>query len=444
MKTLRACDLFCGAGGSSTGLASVCEEIGRRLDLTAVNHWPIAVETHSANHPGARHLCETLDGVDPRQLYEPGKLDLLLASPECTNHSRAKGGMPVNDQSRSTAWHVIRWADALRPRAILVENVQEFLRWGPIGSSGRPLKSREGQTFYAWAGALGSLGYTVRWRVLNSADYGAATSRERLFVQAVRGRQAIRWPEPTHAKATTKDLFGELPRWRGAKEVIDWGVKGKSIFTRKKPLKENTVRRIRAGLEKFGGEAARPFLALLDGVPAVVPRDHMALVEPMVLGQHGGAVARTISEPLPTVATVGAISFIVPTNYGERPGQSPRCHAADAPLPTVVAGGVTHGLVQPYLVPYYGTGEVDSVEDPARTVTTRDRLGLVQPVAGVTHDILFRMLLPHELSAAMGFPRDYVFRGNRGEQVKQIGNAVEVNIARALCRAVLAEKAGAK
>lgn len=517
IKVLRAADLFCGAGGSSTGLANLCRKRGIRLDLTAVNHWPIAVETHSANHPAARHLCETLDSVDPRKFARPGKLDLLMASPECTHHSRARGGVPVNDQSRATAWHVIRWAEALRPRWILVENVQEFRDWGPIGSQGKPLKSRKGETFTAWLRALEALGYTVGHRVLNAADYGAATSRQRLFVQAVRGREQIRWPEPTHTRNPRQDLFGSLLPWRGAREVIDWSVKGQSIFTRKRPLRENTLRRIRAGLEKFGGAAARPFLMMLsqtgsngsrmrevtDPLPTItsaddigivepftvqfkgtspsnVPytarrvdqplgtitggggdfgviepmilsaggpevaarpvtrpvntllgRDQMAVVEPLILGQQSGAAARPVSEPLPTVAGAGAISitqpFLVPTNYGERPGQAPRTHGVNAPLPTVV-GSVTHGLVQPYLVPYYGTGEADSLNDPARTLTGRDRLGLVEPVEpipGVTHDILFRMLLPSELAAAMSFPPDYVFKGNRGQVVKQIGNAVD-------------------
>lgn len=345
----------------------------------------------------------------------------------------------------------------------------------------------------------------------------ATTSRQRLFVQAVRGREQIRWPEPTHTRNPRQDLFGSLLPWRGAREVIDWSVKGQSIFTRKRPLRENTLRRIRAGLEKFGGAAARPFLMMLsqtgsngsrmrevtDPLPTItsaddigivepftvqfkgtspsnVPytarrvdqplgtitggggdfgviepmilsaggpevaarpvsrpvntllgRDQMAVVEPLILGQQSGAAARPVSEPLPTVAGAGAISitqpFLVPTNYGERPGQAPRTHGVNAPLPTVV-GSVTHGLVQPYLVPYYGTGEADSLNDPARTLTGRDRLGLVEPVEpipGVTHDILFRMLLPSELAAAMSFPPDYVFKGNRGQVVKQIGNAVD-------------------
>jgi DNA (cytosine-5)-methyltransferase 1 len=198
MKTIKAADLFCGAGGSSTGLKRVADALGVALDLTAVNHWPIAVETHAANHPGARHVCKSIDDIDPRKVTG-GSLDLLWASPECTHHSTARGGKPINDQSRSTAWCVTRWAEALRPKFIIVENVPEFQTWGPIGSTNRPLQSRKGETFAAWVGTLTSLGYTVEARVLNSADYGAATTRRRLFVVArfdggARGRGSIAWP----------------------------------------------------------------------------------------------------------------------------------------------------------------------------------------------------------------------------------------------------------
>lgn len=149
MRTLKAADLFCGAGGSSTGLKRVAQALGVGLDLTAVNHWPTAVETHAANHPEARHVCQSVDNIDPRKVTG-GTLDLLWASPECTHHSTARGGMPINDQSRATAWCVTRWAEALRPAYIVVENVPEFQTWGPLGTNERPLKSRKGETFAAW------------------------------------------------------------------------------------------------------------------------------------------------------------------------------------------------------------------------------------------------------------------------------------------------------
>jgi DNA (cytosine-5)-methyltransferase 1 len=292
----------------------------------------------------------------------------------------------------------------------------------------------------------------VDWRLLNAADYGDATSRLRLFVMARRGRGAIPWPEPTHERTPSRDLFGVRPRWRAAREVIDWSLPCPSIFGRKRPLSENTTRRIEAGLRKFGGANAEAFLVLLRGtnaeqvpytarsagdpVPTVSANGtHVGLVQPFLLGQQSGSVPRSTDTPVPTVSTDGAIAFVVPTNYGERPGQTPRVHDVADPLPTVV-GTVAHGICQPFLVPYYGTGQADDTSDPVRTLTARDRLGLVQP-DGSRLDIGFRMLQPHELAAAMGFPCGYRFAGNKGEVVKQIGNAVAVGMARALCDAIL-------
>ncbi len=440
-KTIYAADLFCGAGGTSTGLSQACEAAGVTLDLTAVNHWPTAVQTHAANHPKARHLCESLDTIDPRKIAPHSKLDLLLASPECTHHSIARGGKPVSDQSRTTAWHVVRWAEAIRPRCIMVENVREFAGWGPVGVNGRPIRSQAGRTFQAWIEALRSLGYTVGHRLLNAADYGAATSRVRLFVFAVRGRVRLPWPQQTHAREPEPGLFGPLPRWRPAREVIDWTLLGESIFTRKRPLSANTLERIRAGLVKFGGAAAEPFLVQLTHGGRLYPlsaplptittarRGEIALVQPFLVilnggGCKGGGGARDLNAPCPAV-----------TADGERPGQSPRCHDVDAPLPTVT-GTATHGVVSPFLVPYYGTGEADSVEAPLRTLTARDRLGLVTPDRYAI-DIRFRMLQPHELAAAMSFPANYRFFGTRSDVVKQIGNAVDVRQSRANVEALL-------
>ncbi len=480
-RVIRAADLFCGAGGTSAGLAAACRDAGLAVELLAVNHWDVAIETHTANHPWAQHRCESLDNVDPRKAIPGGRLNLLVASPECTHHSRARGGKPCSDQSRASAWHVLRWAEALYVENILVENVPEFLEWGPLGADGRPMRSKKGELFRAFTDGLKALGYRVDYRILNAADYGDATTRQRLFVQARRGGKRITWPEPTHAPRGGRTLFGELRPWRPAREVIDWALPGKSIFDRKRPLAPRTLERIAEGLRRFGGDAAEPFLlALTHGgrvrsvdrpLPTVTTarRGEWALVEPFVIGQHGGAVARLVEEPLPTIATKGAVAlvepFLVPF-YGEREGQAPRTHSVeepvptipaspkfglvepfltvlrnnadarslDDPLPTVTAGGEHVGLVEPFLVPYYGNSGAVPVTQPMPTVTTRDRFGLVEQL-GV--DIRFRMLAPHELAAAMGFPQEYQFTGNREARVKQIGNAVPVNLARALCGALL-------
>lgn len=449
---IAAADLFCGAGGTSTGLALAAGDMQRKVDLLAVNHWPVAVETHQRNHPWARHLCESLDNVNPRKVVERERLNLLVASPECTHHSNARGGKPMSDQSRASAWHVLRWAEALYIDNILIENVEEFRTWGPLGVNGRPLKSKKGETFTGFLKALESLGYTVDYRVLNAADYGGATTRERLFIQA-RRRKAIRWPNQTHGPTGKQASLFERKPWRPAREIIDWSLPGQSIFKRKKPLAPATMERIAAGLKKFGGKNADPFLVVL--------RNH--------------AAGRSLDEPVPALTAGGnhvgiCQPFIVPF-FGERDGQQPRCHDINAPLPTVTGHGsgglvqpfimpLNHGkgdhrsydmakpfptvtsidawsMVEPFLVKYNGTGKANAVDEPLDTVTAKDRFGLVE-CDGYLLDIRFRMLQWHELSAAMGFPADYWFAGNREQKVKQIGNSVEVNQARALAKEMLA------
>jgi DNA (cytosine-5)-methyltransferase 1 len=451
-RPLVCADLFCGAGGTSTGLALAARHLERKVELLAVNHWPVAVETHAANHPDARHLCATLDGLDPRKAIPGGKLDLLVASPECTHHSTARGGKPMSDQSRASAFHVLHWAEQLQPTEILVENVPEFQTWGPLGSNGRPLKSRAGETFRAWRAALVSLGYTVEARVLCAADYGDPTTRRRLFVRARRGRGLVRWPTPTHADPEREPLMvasGQRQVWRTAREIIEWARRGRSIFGRPKPLAEKTLARIEEGLRRFGGEAAEPFLVLLTHggrarsldrpLPTITAanRGEMAVVEFFLLGQQSGGAPRAVSAPVPAVATRGAISLVQPflvPGYGERPGQPPRTHSVDAPVPTIPASS-KFGLAQPYLVSFYGNGQPHSVARPMPTTTTKDRFGLVEPQQQL--DILFRMLEPGELARAMGFPDDYRFKGTRSDVVRQVGNAVAVNTAAALCRAAL-------
>jgi DNA (cytosine-5)-methyltransferase 1 len=439
---IRAADLFCGAGGTSTGLVQAAAASGREVEITAVNHWPRAIETHAANHGSARHLCESLDNIDPRKLFPQG-LDVLVASPECTHHSNARGGLPMSDQSRATAWHVLRWAEALQPREILVENVREMMTWGPLGSNGRPIKSQKGRTFRAWMQGLRSLGYRVDYRILNAADYGDPTTRKRLFVRAAKGRQPPRWPAQSHAELP--ELFA-LERWRPARDVIDWSVESQSIFTRKRPLAAKTIARIEAGLRKFGGPAAEPFIVILrqnadaQGIDCPLPTitasgQHLGLCEPFVIGQQSGAVARSVGEPLPAIACKGAISLVEPFMVQLTHGG--RLLDASNPLPTIAGNRGDISLIEPFVLSYYssGGGQLRSVAEPLGTITAKERHALVEPVA---YDIRFRMLQPHELAAAMSFPADYQFAGNKAEIVKQIGNAVPVSIAQALCAEMIA------
>jgi DNA (cytosine-5)-methyltransferase 1 len=454
VKAIRVADLFCGAGGTSTGVKLAAAAADVRVELTAVNHWPVAVETHAANHPEARHLCESLDSVDPRKAVG-GRLDLLWASPECTHHSRARGGKPINDQSRATAWCVVRWADAMRPRWIGVENVQEFAEWAPIGENGKPLKSRRGDVFAAWVQALRALGYTVDWRVLCAADYGAATTRTRLFVLArhdggKRGCGPIPWPDETHASASAHpSLLRQVQPWRAAREIIDWSIVGRSIFGREKPLAENTLRRIAAGARKFWGVELEPFLIAMEHGGRVVDINKplptitcarggaFGLVQPFMIGQQSNAAPRTVDQPMPTIAAAGKVAIVEPFLIGQQSGATPR--AVSEPAPTLSTAGAV-SLIEPFLVSFYGSGvNVSSIREPLRTLTTRDRHGLVTPAA---LDITFRMLKVHEGAAAMGFPASYRFAGTVRDQMAQVGNAVEVNQARALAAVMVADLVG--
>jgi DNA (cytosine-5)-methyltransferase 1 len=434
---LKITDLFCGAGGTSTGIIRAAHKRGCTADLLAVNHWPTAVRTHELNHPSVRHLCENLDSVDPRKEVD-GNLDLLAGSPECTHHSNARGGVPCSDQSRATAWHMLRWMDAKQPKGVMLENVREFKDWAPLGSNGRPLKSKKGELFQNFIRSMNALGYHTDWRILNAADYGDATSRQRLILMAVK-RGKVVWPDPTHQPSA----FGKYKKHRAAKEIIDWNIPGKSIYDRKKPLAPNTMKRIMAGLKKFGGESF--IISMEHGgrlfdpskpMPTLTTADGFGVCQPFLLGQQSGAAPRSVNDPVPTIATAGAISLVQPflvKLYG-----TGKVSDIDKPCPTVTAGGNHLGLAEPFLVKYYGTGGASSVDEPLDTITTKDRFLLVMPDGSKARlDIRFRMLQPHELSAAMGFPADYEFSGTREERVKQIGNAVPVNLAEAVATSLM-------
>jgi DNA (cytosine-5)-methyltransferase 1 len=370
---------------------------------------------------------------------------------------------------------------------ILIENVKEFQSWGPLGTNGRPLKRMRGRAFMSFIEALRALGYNVDWRILNAANYGDPTTRERLFIMARRGNKKIIWPEPTHSAKGASDVFGSTKPWRTAREIIDWSIPGKSIFERKKPLAPSTMNRIVEGLKKFGGKNAEPFLivfrnhqdasSLDQPIPALTTSganfgliepflvrynggrseagkkrvhsvqepmptiaaggEQYALCEPFILPQFGGNVPRSIDLPLNTLSTTSrgiklVQPFIVPLNHGK---DDKRSHSIDNPMPALTTVDAW-GLIEPYLVKFYGNGSVQSVREPLHTIRTKDSFGLVQP-GETALDIRFRMLQPHELARAMSFPDDYRFSGNREAKVKQIGNAVPVNLAEALCESLL-------
>lgn len=429
MKPLTAADLFCGAGGTSEGLARACARAGRDLDLIAVNHWQLAIDTHTKNHPNARHICASLEGLNPRDHVPSGRLKILVASPECTHHSSARGGRPMNDQSRASAWLILKWLQELYVDNLLIENVPEFQHWGPLGANGKPLKSKRGVLFHQFIENLKALGYVVDYRILNAANYGDPTTRERLFLIGRRGGKKISWPLPTHAQVgKTETLFGDVKAWRSAREIIDWQVPGKSIFGRKRPLAMNTLKRILAGMQKF--KWPEPFIVVLrqhmaarsldDPLPTITAGGtHIGLCEPFVLQQQSGGAPRSTDEPIPTVAGSGAISlvepFTIPMNRhkdrlrsvnepvqtvtatssdiglalpfmvaaGGPEGKGRTPQAVDIPLSTVLTENHT-GLVQPFVVPFFGEREgqdprVHSLEDPLPAVTSHGAGGVVQP-----------------------------------------------------------------
>ncbi len=390
MKPFAIADLFCGAGGTSTGAVEAITALGYAPRLTAINHWDVAIATHTANHPSARHLCTSLDNVNPRNLFGPGELNFLWASPECQKHSKArrkkKVEAPSDESSRATAWHVTQWAEATAPGIVMVENVPEFRDWRAFGP---------------WCEALASLGYRVDHRVLCAADFGDPTTRRRVFVQAVRGNRRIVWPDPTHSDEP--DMFGLKP-WVPAADIIDWTIPMRSINGRKKPLADNTLNRIAEGLTE-------------EGVPVIIAME------------HGGRVV-AYDKPLPTVtcARGGAfgLAYLLPQHGGGK------LRPVSRPAPTIAGAGAVSLIVE-----YYGNGKARPVTEPLPTVTTRDRFALIQARGG---DILFRMLKPHELAAAQGFRRDYRFVGNQSQQTKQIGNAVPRRMARALALAVISQQ----
>lgn len=431
-RSLLVADLFCGAGGSSTGARRTIEQLGRRMVLTCVNHWDRAIETHKRMHPDARHYCQDVSSVRPIAVVPEGRLDLLMASPTCTYHSRARGGRPTSDQQRMDPWHVTTWLTELRVKRVIIENVPEFVDWGPVGVDGKPLRSKRGLYFREWVATLERLGYVVAWRILNCADYGDATTRQRFFLQARNDRQPIVWPSPTHSKDGRADLFGVgVQRWRPAREVIDWSLRGRSIFDRKRPLSAKTLMRIHAGIVKFGWP--EPFIVVLrqhmkaQGLDAPLPTitaggTHVGLVQPLIIStrQHtGGPSPRSADAPVPTLtATDSRLGLIEPFVLSTQSSGAPRS-ASEEPLPTITTGGAASPrpgcarpmLVEPFVLaqasggaprevsdpvptipcggahalvaPYYGSGSgltCKSVEQPLDAITTKARFGMVIPI----------------------------------------------------------------
>lgn len=469
MRELNTVDLFCGAGGASTGLELALARLKMRHKGLAINHWAVAVDTMKRNHPDIDTKQMTIEEAVPADLVPSGEVDLLWASPSCTHHSRAKGGKPRSNQLRAQPELVLTWLDQLFVRRIIVENVPEFVDWGPLTKDNKPIERLKGSCFRAWVAAIEARHYAVEWRVVNCADYGDATSRRRFFLEAVRkGCGRIRWPEPTHAENPQPDLFGhELKKWRGVRECLDLSDTGKSIFNREKPLAENTLRRIMVGLRKYNGldfqmdmlgsdkgdgSRVRPLSAPLP--PQHAGGNRSAVVRPFIVKLRHNENAEDVDAPLSTVTTSGAHHMLCQPlildhfkNGEAKPPDAPM--PAQTPMPTLTTGGAMR-VITPVVIDMSHPGDqnderrVVGGDEPINTITTRNNSAAVMlPVLedGRVIDIRIRMLKPSELAAAHSFPKDYVLTGNRGEQVKQIGNSVPVQTAKALVKAMFGKTA---
>lgn len=401
-ESMLCADLFCGAGGTSTGLLQAMEALGLKVSLLAINHWNLAIETHSLNHPYVKHVCDSLENLNPKDLVQGGKLRILVASPECTHFSTARGGKPMSKQSRATVKHVLRWLRNLDVQDVLIENVTEFQTWGPLHregpDAGHPIKSRKGQFFKAFIRSLTQIGYHVEWRVLCAADYGDPTTRKRLFIRASKRQNPICWPVPTHVspKRAQLPMFGhsmDLHPWRPARDIIDWSDLGTSIFNRERPLSPNTLRRIEVGLRKFAG---LPFVLPLEGffrgnqprsvddpLPTITAgRGAGGVVNPFLVKLYKGSDGVSVDQPLPTVTAewnhLGVVNPFVVKMRGTSDAES-----IDAPVPTLTAQGNHVGVVSPFIVQVEHGGKVDHrvypPDRPLPTITNRSGMGIVNP-----------------------------------------------------------------
>lgn len=386
-------DNFAGGGGASTGIEAA---LGRAVDI-AINHDEQAIRMHEVNHPGTHHIRNNIWQIDPKDVTGGKPVDLAWFSPDCKHFSKAKGGKPREKSIRDLAWVVVLWADRAKPAVILLENVEEFRTWGPLCAEGKPIPERKGETFDHWCRELRKRGYKLEFRELRACDYGAPTIRKRFFMIARRDGKPIVWPEPTHGKLGSPEvLCGKRKEWRTAASIIDWSIPCPSIFERKKPLAEKTLRRIAHGIMKFVVNNPAPFIVPLthhgsDGrsysgeqpLPTVTGanRGEMALVSPHITKFRNGAIGHDAGEPLATVtansfikrpdgsAPLGlAAAHLVHVGNGERAGQAPRAMDIEKPLGTVVAGGIKHRSVLALMQKFTQNGAGVSPDDPLHTV----------------------------------------------------------------------------
>lgn len=447
-------DNFAGGGGASTGIEMA---LGRYVDI-AINHDPAAIAMHRANHPNTKHYCEDVWTVDPLEATQGKPVDLAWFSPDCKHFSKAKGSKPVDKKIRGLAWVAVKWAKLVRPKVIILENVEEFKTWGPI-IDGYPDPAKRGETFGQFIKALERFGYRVEYRELTASDYGAPTSRKRFFLIARCDGLPIVWPQPTHGEPDRLEVrAGMMQPWRTAAEIIDWSIPCPSIFERSKPLCEATLRRIARGLQKFVVDDPKPFIMQAFGggydgpgrpiskpLPTITAIDHNYLVTPFLTQYHSyddTARGLDLNRPMLTLDASNRYALIAPYMmhyYGTSIGASVK-----SPVGTITANGQHIAQVQAFLIKYYGTGDGQKLTEPLATIVSKDRFGLVT-VMGQPYQIIdigMRMLTPRELFNAQGFPDDYIIEHDadrkaypKSQQVAKVGNSVVPLLAAALVRA---------
>ena len=495
VKELNTCNQFCGAGSCEVGIReAIVKGLKKIFTGVAINHWSRAVETMRVNFPEINTISCKIEEALPDELIPPGReLHVLWSSPSCVHFSSARGGRPKSKQDRALAEYVTSWAMLKHPWFIIVENVAEFMTWGPLTPDGQPDPAHKGETFDAWVKMLESLGYNVEHRVLNCADYGDATTRKRFFLIAVRTDIGVPvWPTPTHG-----DHKRGLPQWRAARECLDLEDVGMSIFGRKKPLSRKTLARLAAGAQKYWGidlttdtlvklsgqkRQLKPFIVKLnrgattedvdDPLTTVVAGgSHHALVQakPFLVNNFEHNRPKSIDAPLPTLTTGNHVMKVTPLicdhqNHGkaEPPDKPMRtvsthdhfslatlvlgqhsgstCRPSSEPMPTVCTRCCARSIT-PLIVDNANGGVVRSGDDPLNTVTQKDNHMLYLPMLedGRRLDIMMRMLKPRELARAHSLPDDFILTGTETEQIKQVGNGVPARTARALVETLVKE-----
>lgn len=525
-------DLFCGAGGTSTGVESAkinglqCAKV-----IACVDHDANAIASHAANHPDSLHFTEDIRTLDlsPMVSYTnkmktmyPEASTVLWASLECTNFSKAKGGQARDADSRTLAEHLFRYIEALNPDYIQIENVEEFMGWGDMTDSGKPISSDKGKSYLRWVKNVKKYGYRFQHKILNAADFGAYTSRKRFFGIFAKPGLPIVWPEQTHSREAQCDLFKNTRKWKPVKDVLDFTDEGESIFTRKKPLSDKTLERIYAGLIKFVAGGKDAFLSKyysghpnsknfsIDGpAHSITTIDHHSLVSCKFLAAYygNGINCSSIASPCPTVPTKDRFNYVSPKFIDQQFGNS-KPASIEQPLGALTQNP-KYNIVSPWIMNTNFSNVGSSINDPEQTVTANRkwhylmnpqfrssggdvnnpcftliaRMDKMPPYfvsvdGGYYHhdifgwvkkaiktgpvfifkeietacpiiekilnfmtlygivDIKMRMLRIPELKRIMGFPENYVLIGTQADQKKFIGNAVEVTMARSLCKAL--------